>query len=102
MSIEEQSLENWFNSYVDIEDMENFTNLLEGSNVVISVDRSFYLEKSSLGAAHFAITHKNHEIGSGNFIFIVALQYRNPFTVELYGVLMILKAIKFMINKLKR
>ena len=76
-------------------------NLLEDGEVVVSVDRSFYPEKSSLVAAYFAITYKNYKIESSNFISTVMLQYINLFIAELYGVLMILKVIKFVINKLK-
>ena len=46
--------------------METFINLLEGGDVVISVNRSFYPEKSSLVAAYFVITEENHKMGSRN------------------------------------
>ena len=45
MSTEEQSPEDWFNSQVEIEDMETFINLLEGSNMVVLVNRSFFLRR---------------------------------------------------------
>ena len=67
---------------------------------MFSIDGSFYPDKSSLVAAHFIITYKK-KIGSGNFISIVALQFRNPFTVELYRVLIILKVIKYILKKIK-
>jgi len=48
-------------------------NLLEGGEVVILVDGSFYPEKSSLVAAYFVISNKNYKIESSNFISIVVI-----------------------------
>ena len=73
MTIEEQSLENWFNTYIDIEDLENFINLLEDGEIVILVYRSFYPEKSSLVLAYFVISYENNKIESRNFISIVVM-----------------------------
>ena len=67
---------------------------LQLNKLCISVDRSFYPEQYNLIAAHFIFTSNKLKLGSGNFISIVVIPYRNAYKVELYSTLAIFKLLE--------
>ena len=85
----------WCETSVKGLNLETFYELLMQGDVTLSVNGSFFPDKSSLTSAHYIIAHKERKLGSGDFTSTVAANYRNAFTAEPCGVLAICKLIEY-------
>ena len=70
---------------------------LNSKEIIFSVDRSFFSERSNLISVYIIITAKNYKIRTANFISSVSLPYRSAYLVELYRTLAICIIMKYLI-----
>ena len=90
-------LDNWFTSQIEIEDLQSFSELLQTNKLVFSIDRLFYPDWSHLIAAYIIITIHQTKLGSADFISLIALPYRNIYSIELCRALAVMKIVEYLI-----